>query len=581
MNGYVLRWLKGSLVFLIAGVIAVMCARASRTEIVEIEIVAESSEIIDYQLSSPDFSQNLQDALKIQNTYINQPEALCFAIPVHVISQLQLTFNRRGNNSEELIIHQVKVNGKNMDLTQLVNSCVWQGIESVDIQERQIILKGCNDRAFILFPDEIKFQGKRQYNWYLIVSSFLIAIIIAWAMIFRYFPTFYIRNKESINDSWMTTEKLIFCSIVSVILIYPITHIDLRESSSQENRVLAKFPSLYNSQGINIEFGRQFDAWLSDRFAERSKFIRLHDMIDAFLNFGHRENASAFEGKDGWLFYKGDNSVKLYQHLLPFTDGQLQMIKGNLEKQTSWLQSQNIVYSVLVAPNKEDIYSEFYDSRIVQSQDKDRIQQLKDYMDSSHSEASLIYPRELLISKKNEEHLLYWKQDTHWNLYGAYWAYLIWMQELKKLGLHFDILEPNQMQMVDTIHKGGDLARMLRMDQTNEENISSYSEFVPVDGWRYEIVETKEDKGGTPKFIRTVCSGRPYKVLVFRDSFSNALLPYISSTFGEVIYVWDHDLNSYVDIIRQEKPDIILHEMVSRYAMALLQNTDSWQGKVK
>lgn len=580
MHGCVLRWLKGSLVFLIASVVAIMCARAFRTEIVEIEIVAESSGIIDYQLSSPDFSQNLQDTLKKQNTYINQPESLHFFIPSHVISQLQLTFNGVGVN-KELIIYQIKVNGENMDLTQLVNGCVWQGIESVDIREGQITLKECHDHAFVLFPDEVKFQGKRQYNWYVIVSAFLIAIIVAWAMIFRYFPKFYIRNKESINDSWMITEKLIFCFIVSVILIYPITHIDLRESSSQENRVLAKFPALYNRQGINVEFGRQFDAWLSDRFAGRSKFIRLHDMIDAFLNFGHRENASVFEGKDGWLFYKGDNSVKLYQHLFPFTDGQLQIIKRNLEKQTSWLQSQNIVYSILIAPNKEDIYSEFYDSRIVQFQDKDRIQKLKDYMDSSHSEASLIYPRELLISKKTEKYLLYWKQDTHWNPYGAYWAYLAWMQELKKLGLYFNILEPNQMRMVDTIHKGGDLARMLQMDQTNGEDISSYSEPVPVDGWRYEMVETNKNRGENPEFIRTICSGKPYKVLVFRDSFSNALLPYISSTFGEVIYVSYHDLNAHIDIIRQEKPDIILHEIVSRYAMTLLQNTDSWQGKVK
>lgn len=235
----------------------------------------------------------------------------------------------------------------------------------------------------------------------------------------------------------------------------------------------------------------------------------------------------------------------------------------------------------MIAPNKEDIYGEFYNPKILQTSDKDRVQQLKEYLETEDSGVSILYPLEVLLYKKTAGDLLYWKQDTHWNTYGAYWAYLEWMKELKNQGVNIDILALEQMSFESVTHTGGDLARMLQMNQTNEEDTSDYLNPVPLEGWKYKTVEERKNKSGTPEFIRTIYPGKPYKVLIFRDSFSTALLPYISSTFGEVIYIWDHDLNSHIDIIRQEKPDIILHEIVSRYTGTLLQDTDSWKGKVK
>lgn len=407
-----------------------------------------------------------------------------------------------------------------------------------------------------------------------------VLIIIVWAIIFHFLPRIYNLEKQYGKSSAIIVEQLCFLLIVSLILIYPVTNIDRRVSDSREHRVLAKYPALYDEQGINLEFGREFDSWLNDRFAGRAKFIRLHDTLDAFLNFGTRENAFAFEGKDGWLFYKGDNSVKLYQHIFPFTKEQLQKIKQNLETQSSWLKTQNIFYSVLIAPNKEDIYGEFYNPRIIQTGNKDRIQQLKDYLDEKQSKENIIYPKDLLLSKKARNRMLFWKQDTHWNSYGAYWAYRAWMEELKHKGVSINVIDLSEMRVENQIYRDGDLARMLQMDQGNEGDNSIYPKLIPIKGWEYKTVET-QNVGDIPKIVRTICPGKPYKVVVFRDSFMTSMLPYVSSTFGEVIYVWDHDLDTYIGIIRKEKPDIILHEMVSRYAMALLQDTDSWRGKVK
>lgn len=369
--------------------------------------------------------------------------------------------------------------------------------------------------------------------------------------------------------------------IIAVILVYPTTHIDRRESDSTENRILAVFPHIRVNGELNKNFGRQFENWLNDRFAGRSRYIHWNNIINQFLNFGRRENEQAFEGQNGWLFYKGDHSVELYQHGLPFSMDQLRHIQMNLEEQKSWLKEQNIAYSVLIAPNKEDVYGEYYAPYIMQAKRDDRVQQLQTYLEENRCRVQIVYPLNLLKEKKATNHLLYMKLDTHWSEYGAYWGYWGWMQELTKQVKSIPVLMLEQMTLKKTVKSDGDLARMLQIDTSKGENAASYVIPQPAGGWKYQTVEERKDSAGVPKFIRTVCPGKSYKIILFRDSFSNSLLPYISSTFGEVIYIWDHNLNAYADLIQKEHPDIVMHEMVSRYTDVLLQDTDNWQRRVE
>jgi alginate O-acetyltransferase complex protein AlgJ len=52
------------------------------------------------------------------------------------------------------------------------------------------------------------------------------------------------------------------------------------------------------------------------------------------------------------------------------------------------------------------------------------------------------------------------------------------------------------------------------------------------------------------------------KVLIFRDSFTTAMLPYLKESFGEVLFIWDDKLNK--KLIEQEKPDIMIQIIVER-----------------
>lgn len=55
---------------------------------------------------------------------------------------------------------------------------------------------------------------------------------------------------------------------------------------------------------------------------------------------------------------------------------------------------------------------------------------------------------------------------------------------------------------------------------------------------------------------------------MFRDSFSDALIPYLSEIFNRSSYFWTH---SFVpEVILKEKPNIVILETVERYIYNLL-----------
>ena len=53
-----------------------------------------------------------------------------------------------------------------------------------------------------------------------------------------------------------------------------------------------------------------------------------------------------------------------------------------------------------------------------------------------------------------------------------------------------------------------------------------------------------------------------HKLLVFRDSFCTTLIPILRQNFSESLFVWETKLVE--DIITDEKPDIVILELIER-----------------
>ena len=57
---------------------------------------------------------------------------------------------------------------------------------------------------------------------------------------------------------------------------------------------------------------------------------------------------------------------------------------------------------------------------------------------------------------------------------------------------------------------------------------------------------------------------------MFRDSFSVYLIPYLSEHFSRSVYVWSPIF--IPDIVEQEKPDIVVHEILELFMTDLLED---------
>jgi len=49
------------------------------------------------------------------------------------------------------------------------------------------------------------------------------------------------------------------------------------------------------------------------------------------------------------------------------------------------------------------------------------------------------------------------------------------------------------------------------------------------------------------------------RAVMFRDSFANALVPYLSEDFSRILFVWNRDVDP--DAVARHAPDIVIHQI--------------------
>lgn len=132
-----------------------------------------------------------------------------------------------------------------------------------------------------------------------------------------------------------------------------------------------------------------------------------------------------------------------------------------------------------------------------------------------------IYPA-LMNEKEKSVDILYHKRDSHWNNLGAVIGYKVLMETIGKDPLLLG-------QPHGKTDWQGDLDRML------------YPAFPRTDQQFYfelpgEFIFTKAIRSFEDLDIQSRNSDKTGKLVMFRDSFANALIPFISESFNEVNY---------------------------------------------
>lgn len=316
------------------------------------------------------------------------------------------------------------------------------------------------------------------------------------------------------------------------------------------------------------ELPPKFRAYFDENFAFRPELVRGYGRLNVSL-LRTSSSQQVVLGKDGWLFFSGDNALRDYRNVKPFTEAELNTWAGTLENRRKWLAARGCRYLFTVVPNSQTLYPEFMPPALNRVGEQSRWDQLLAHL-QQHTQVTAVDLRPALReAKASSAYELYHRTDTHWNLLGGFHGY---RQLARVLETDFPALRPLELDDFTIIRKpgpGGDLSRMLGLQADLPEAAVTLDWKTPR---RARIVgDTQEAQTRDIRFehlLTTECPGAPIpRAVMFRDSQAGALIPFLSEAFGRATYVWTDGWEFDCELIERERPQVVIEEIVERKLM--------------
>jgi len=350
-----------------------------------------------------------------------------------------------------------------------------------------------------------------------------------------------------------------------VIIFFPIInsgfHI-FKDIETTENRALAEKPMI--NLGLLDVFPGQYEAYYDDHFEMRN---RLQHYYSTLSLYGFKKSPlpeKAFVGLNGFL-YMNSKQLYIYRGTELYTDDELDRMYEKFKYRAQYLKERNIKYYTVVVPIKSTIYPEYVPSSIYKINDYNKTDQLLDKI-KDIKDLEIIDLRETIIKAKNEDTILYYKTDNHWNDLAAFYAAQEINKHLRKTFTNIPKLKMSHYKIEVGERKGGNIAKMLGME---EDFTDIEVNLHPLDSL-FEYATTKDKKRGykIPEYF-------PYKwiyevsmktnndalpsALVIRESFGNKIIPFLSRGFSKSEFIFDSwEYRFHEDMIENEQPDIYI-----------------------
>lgn len=353
-----------------------------------------------------------------------------------------------------------------------------------------------------------------------------------------------------------------FLAMISAPLFYMFTGSGVSETSGEFRK---RAPRPVFAWKDWSRYPAAYTAYFNDHFGLREAMIKGYSRYRFCLYHDSPVPDKVLVGRNNWLYSTEDGAIEDYRGMTPFTGEELHTIKANLEKRQTFLSQRNIRYYLLIAPNKTSIYPEYMPRRINRYSTTDRWEQLRQYLADSCSVPVLDMEPVLLQAKQHQP--LYFKTDLHWNNHGAFLAYT---QLMQRIHADFPSLRPLSRENFTVLARpktDGDMARMIGI------------EHIPDTEYIYQSLKPTPFAYLPPPVYPTYISPEAAivtavndtllpRALVFRDSYTSYMIPFLSPHFHRCVYLWTHSFD-YV-IVEQEKPDIVVHELAEKLIYKLL-----------
>lgn len=357
----------------------------------------------------------------------------------------------------------------------------------------------------------------------------------------------------------MKTNKIIAIVFSVVILALPIfTSFAPKSSFSEsENRPLATMPSFSIDSIFDKSWMNGIDTYISDHFIGRDFWVNVKSKTE--LATMKKENNSILLTDKGTLVedLKKPDEKKLGQNI----NGILTFVENN---------SNAKVYAA-IAPTSCDIYSDSlpYGKKVFSQ---------RQTINSFYNSLNGVYGIDLystLYENKNE--YIYYSTDHHWTSLGAFYAYkeIANALEIESYDLNNFEVESASKEFLGTYSSKSkiDVAADTIDIYTLKNYKNNISEVIVNDGKKETVYSdiyfrdwlSKKDKYSVflgqvqPKVTVKTNVDNGKKLLMFKDSFSHSLVPFLSLHYSEIELIDLRYTNqNYRDLVNVSEYDDIL-----------------------
>ncbi len=338
--------------------------------------------------------------------------------------------------------------------------------------------------------------------------------------------------------------------LLFAVAIIGVSAIDMlkpaREYSELENKQLAQTPTFTVQSFLENEFSPKFEQSVNDQFIMRDSWIDIKSRSEYLM--GKLENNGIIFGSDGYLFEKLDMVDE-------------DNIMANTSAIEIFAQKVDIPTTVAVVPSSSEILSDKLPQGVELVNQREYINKIYEQLDGVADTVDM-------YSALQSDEQVYYRTDHHWTAHGAWLGY---NDVSKSLGINpIELDNYSKSEVTDFF---GTYYSKSKAFGTNSDTINYYPQLdgtltTPIDEYDsfYDLdaFETTDKYGAflhgnngvaTMKSdVETSENEEKGKLLVVKDSYANALLPYISANYDEVVVV---DLRYYAQpisaLIEQEE----------------------------
>lgn len=309
-----------------------------------------------------------------------------------------------------------------------------------------------------------------------------------------------------------------FVIISFVLLALPFIGMPFFSGSTEaEKKDEVPFPQVMVDGGFNTAFFSELDSWYNDHFAFRAQLVDANASLREAL-FMESSVSNVIVGTDGWIYYIG--TLADYQRSAPMSDRALDNAAYNIMLMQENAERSGASFVFTIAPNKNTVYPEhmpYFEAPGEGPSNAERIEPLLEQYG--------VHYVNLFDVLSSDERVLYLRGDSHWTNEGA----LVGAQALAEalghdLGAYEDVAPETDAHI-------GDLAEMLHPLSVEPElqplwpqslEFSYTNDATSVEDGSIETASTRPDAEGV--------------LMCYRDSFGNALLPYLASSYSSATF---------------------------------------------